>query len=222
MNHLKWPGIVSIAAMLLATASSQTLAQRVGMGRTVVRVNGAGGYQIGGSIGMGPQALTYGAGYQAGGCVGMGQVQINGAGGVGYQTPYAGIMYGQQPAVLNGLQSGTTGYVNPQPSASPSYSTDPDDRRDSFNTLMSDLTSTVSNRELTVSQANQISQDVSYALRVGTTNRTAVARLQSDIKALPKYTKLTPTTLKTITEDIHTIVPATRPKEKTGVVAKGP
>jgi hypothetical protein len=186
------------------------------MGRAVVQVNGPAGYQIGGSIGMGQQALMYGVGgYQTGGCVGMGQVQINGAGSVGYQTPYPGIMYGQQPAVLNGL-SGTTVYVTPQPSVSSSYSTDPQDRRDSFNTLMSDLTSTVSNRELTVSQANQISQDVSYALRVGTTNRTAVARLQSDIKALPRYTKLTPTSLKTITEDIHTIVPATRPKEKTG------
>jgi hypothetical protein len=189
------------------------------MGRGVVQ---AGGYQIGGSIGMGPQALTYGAGFQAGGCVGMGQVQINGAGSMGSQTPYPVIMYGQQPAVLDGSPSRTSVYINPQPSVSSSYSTDPEDRRDSFNTLMSDLTSTVLNRELTVSQANQIAQDVSNALRVGTTNRTAVARLQSDIKALPKYTKLTPTTLKTITEDIHTIVPATRPKEKTGVAAKGP
>src|SRR6516225_7854521 len=77
MNRLQWPGTVSIAAVLLATASSQTLAQRVGMGRAVVQVNGPAGYQIGGSIGMGQQALMYGVGgYQTGGCVGMGQVQI--------------------------------------------------------------------------------------------------------------------------------------------------
>ena len=191
------------------------------MGRAVVQVNVPAGYQIGGTIGMGQQAQMIGAGgYRIGGCVGMGQqVQMNGVGS-GYQTPYPTIIYGQQPAVLNGSPPGSPIYATQQPSAWSSYSTDTQDARDSFNTLMSDLLSAVSNRELTMSQATQIAQDVSYALRADTTNRPAVAKIQSDIKALPRYTKLKPTSLKTITEDIQAIVPATRLKNKTEAVAK--
>jgi hypothetical protein len=160
-----------------------------------------------------------------GGCGGMGrQAQMNGPQNAGFQGPYSTTLYGQQPAVLNTTPPGAaSSSYGAQPSGLSSYSTDPtanQDVRDSLNTLMADLTSAVSNRELTFSQATQISQDVSRALRVGTTNRPAVARLQSDIKALPKYTKLTASNLKTITEDIQAIVPATRPKDSAEAVAK--
>jgi hypothetical protein len=159
-----------------------------------------------------------------GGCGGMGrQAQMNGPSNAGFQGPYSTTFYGQQPAVLNTTPpvAGTSVYGT-QPSGLSSYSTDPaaNQVRDSLNTLMADLTSAVSNRELTFSQATQISQDVAYALRVGTTNRPAVARLQSDIKALPKYTKLAASNLKTITEDIQALVPATRPKDSGEAVAK--
>ena len=160
-----------------------------------------------------------------GGCGGMGrQAQMNGPRNAGFQGPYATTLYGQQPAVLNTTPPGTSSSTyGTQPSGLSSYSTDStanEDVRDSLNTLIADLTSAVSSRELTFSQATKISQDVAYAVRVGTTNRPAVARLQSDIKALPKYTKLTASNLKTITDDIQTIVPATRPKDSGEAVAK--
>jgi hypothetical protein len=159
-----------------------------------------------------------------GGCGGGRQAQMNGPRNAGFQGPYSTTLYGQQPATLNSTQpgSGSAAYGS-QPSGQSSYSTDPaanQDVQNSLDTLMADLTSAVSNRELKFSQATQISQDVAQALRVGTTNRQAVARLQSDIKALPKYTKLTATNLKTLTEDIQSIVPATRPKDAGETVAK--
>jgi hypothetical protein len=160
-----------------------------------------------------------------GGCGGMGrQAQMNGPRNAGFQGPYSTTLYGQQPAALNTTSPapGSSTYGT-QPSGLSSYSTDSpanQDLQDSLNTLMADLTSAVSSRELTFSQATKISQDVAYALRAGTTSRPAVARLQSDIKALPKYTKLTARNQKTITEDIQAIVPATRPKDTGEAVAK--
>ena len=148
------------------------------------------------------------------------QSQMNGPRNAGFQGPYSTTLYGQQPAVLNTTPPVTgTSSFGTQPTGLSSYSTDSAASQD-VNTLMADLTSAVSNRELTFSQATQISQDVAYAMRVGTTNRSAVTRLQSDIKALPKYTKLTASNLKTITDDIQTIVPATRPKDSGEAVAK--
>jgi hypothetical protein len=159
-----------------------------------------------------------------GGCGGRGrQAQMNGPGNAGFQGPYSSTLYGQQPAALNTTPPPGSSTYGTQPSGLSSYSTDTSanqDMRDSLNTLMSDLTSAVSSRELTFSQATKISQDVAYALRVGTANRPAVARLQADIKALPKYTKLTASSLNAITEDIQVIVPATRPKDSTEAVAK--
>ncbi len=159
-----------------------------------------------------------------GGCGGMGRAQMNGPRNAGFQGPYSTTLYGQQPAVLNTTPPGYgSSSYGTQPSGLSSYSTDAtanQDVRDSLNTLMTDLTSAVSNRELTFSQATQVSQDVAQALRVGTTNRRAIARLQSDIKALPKYTRLTASNLKTITDDIQAIVPATRPKDTGEAVAK--
>jgi hypothetical protein len=170
---------------------------------------------------MSGQALAQGRG----GCGGMGrQAQMNGPRNAGFQGPNSTTLYGQQPAALNTTPPGPgSSTYGTQPSGLSSYSTDPatnEDVRDSLNTLLTDLTSAVSNRELTFSQATKISQDVASALRVGTNNRTAVARLQSDIKAFPKYTKLTASNLKTITEDIQAIVPGTRPTDTGEAVAK--
>jgi hypothetical protein len=149
---------------------------------------------------------------------------MNGPRNAGFQGPYSTTLYGQQPAALNTTPAGAgSSTYGTQPAGLSSYSTDPSANQavqDSLNTLMADLTSAVSGRELTFSQATKISQDVAYALRTGTSSRPAVARLQSDIKALPKYTKLTASNLKTITEDIQAIVPATKPKDSGEAVAK--